>query len=227
MKEPQPPSPTSAPKISPRTSTEKITRGIFEFALKELGGPIAAAALSWLATAQITNYIDNQIGAPAIEKKIIATETEIKDIRKRQEEMGKIPEWFDRVIRQRQLTSSVNALEVKLKALQASKSSAEGVKPYLDFLVFGIIFSILVGYTRQWIEKILDAKNKNWRERKIVDEVNESLILLHERITEIELKLARLNSQIGPSSDLDKVKSEMLLLIEEFKENSSKLDKNE
>jgi hypothetical protein len=175
------------PTISGRNMSEKIIRRIGELAFKEIAAPIIALALAYAGGNYVNKRIQTWGGADTVNSDITDTKTKIEHIRQRQKNMGgPIPEWWDRVVVKGNITSSVNALEAKLKLLEAKKVSVESIGSLVEILVIFILFVGLISYTREYIEALLSSRNKNWRESKIVDETNLELLSLHERILKLE-----------------------------------------
>ncbi len=224
----------SAPQIKARTFSEKFFRGIVTLTGKEIFVPIVAGLISYGGTELIDNYIHTNHGVPAIEKDMAKINEQIKVIRDRQKNMGgPIPEWWDRVVVKGNITSSVNALELKLRTLETKKaatsSAAEAIKPYWDFLIFGLLFTLTVGYIREFVGTLLDKLDTNWREKKIVNETNKALLEIYSKLAALEKSISELTEKITEKTDLEALKGQFEKTLEEVKAEVEKLpeDKKE
>jgi hypothetical protein len=200
-------------KVQGRRFINKILMNIGTFGAKEILAPVAAGLLAILSLNQINTYISGKSGIETVKKEMLTVKDQIKIIRDRQKQMGgPLPEWWDRVIIKGDITSSVNALELKLKTLEAKKATfentAEYIKPYWDFVMFGLFFAVYIGYMREWIGKILDSYESNWREKGVVHSTNEALLQVHKKLTALEDKILSQTEKIDQVAGDSQVSSE-------------------
>jgi uncharacterized protein (DUF2164 family) len=181
---------TQIPKVKGRSGLEKVGRSFRDLLVKEILAFTTAGLLAYGTTELGANYLFGGIKSNAtLEQQIKDVKNKIKAIEDRQKEKGIVPEWYDRVLKKGELTSSVNALRLQLKTLEAKKITGDAINTLFEYIAFSLSFLFFLGYLRSGIEKILDKRELNWREKAIVDSSNQVIYDLYRKIEALEHKL--------------------------------------
>lgn len=227
------PKKNNAPQINAKTFGEKMGRGLGEFAAKEISAPFIALILAYGGSTYISTKISNWGGSEATVVSIADTKDKISEIRKQQNKKGIVPEWWDRVVVGGNITSSVNALEAKLKALEAKKNAFDGLESLVEIITLFGLFIGLLGYTREYIGQILDRQNRNWRENKIVSEANNGFLEFHNRLLALENQAQKKSEPLDAMTtisedELKQLQNDLRNMLSEFREiqnNLNEIDK--